>query len=64
MGSWKCSVISVSMASTISAITDIRPESDNYNNKALCDFYAMHAPGTGTNQCCVPEVIYLSSGSE
>ena len=63
-GRWKCSVIRVSMASTISEITDIFPESDRYAEKALCDWYAMHDPGAGTKRCWVPEVMYLGSGSE
>ena len=52
------------MASAISAITDIRPESDIYAYKCLCSWYAMHAPDTGTKHCWLPEVRYLGSVSE
>ena len=63
-GRWKCSGISVSMASALSEITDIYPESDRYAEKALCDWYDMHAPGSGTKRCWVPKLSYFGSESE
>ena len=52
------------MASTLYEINDIFPESDKYNEKDICAWYEIYAPGAGTKRCCVPEVRYLCSGSE
>ena len=52
------------MASALSEINDIRPESARYAEIDLCAWYAMQVPGTGTKCCWVPEVRYLWSGSE
>ena len=52
------------MAYNLSEISDIHHKSDRYSDKALCAWYAMHAPGAGTKRCWVPEVRYLGSGSE
>ena len=52
------------MASSLSEITDICPESDRYMEKSLCTWYDMHDPGAGYKCYWVTEVRYLGSGSE
>ena len=43
---------------------DILPESDWYDDKFLCSWYANQAPRAGTNLCFVPAIRYLRSGSD
>ena len=53
-GMWKFSGISYYMASNISSITEIRPESAKYSDNALWAWYAINAPGSGGKRCCIP----------
>ena len=49
---------------SLSAINEIRPESDRYLDKALQGWQATQDTGAGTKRCCVPDMRYLGSGSE
>ena len=52
------------MDSNLSVITEIRPKSARYAKKNMWAWCEMHASGSGTKRCCIPEVRYLSSGLE
>ena len=52
------------MASTLSTISEILPESAKYAEKALWGWYPIQDPGAGTKRCYIPEVRDLSSGSK
>ena len=63
-GRWKFSGMRDSIASAISVITEILPESVRYAEKYLWVWYAIHAPRAGTKCFCIPAVRYFSLGSE
>ena len=61
---WGCSVIRDSVASALSKIDEIRPDSSIYAEKDLWGWYDMQAPGDGKKLCCFHKVSYLWSGSD